>query len=193
MGVSSVALAFPAEEIRGACPPIMLIARGRFRFDPTADIGEQALPLPLERIPFEWTISGIGEIVGAFLRREAFEDVAEGVPEGGDSPGGDLAEQRLELGEGLLDRVEIGTVGRQIDQVRAARLDRLAHAGDLVAAEIIHDDKVAWSKGRREHLFDIGSEDVAVHGAVHYQRGCKGQKPTNSNNASNGGVREPCV
>jgi hypothetical protein len=34
----------------------------------------------LERIPFEWNISGIGEIVGALLGGEAAEDVAESVP-----------------------------------------------------------------------------------------------------------------
>jgi hypothetical protein len=34
----------------------------------------------LERIPVEWNISGIGEIVGAFLRGEAGEDIAEGIP-----------------------------------------------------------------------------------------------------------------
>jgi hypothetical protein len=54
--------------------------------------------------------------------------------------GGDFAQQRLELGEGLLDRIEIGAVGRQIDRAGAAGLDRLAHAHDLVAAEIVQDD-----------------------------------------------------
>src|SRR5712691_7375958 len=34
----------------------------------------------LERIPNEWNISGIGEIVDAFLRSEAIELIAEGVP-----------------------------------------------------------------------------------------------------------------
>ena len=34
----------------------------------------------LERIPFEWNIAGGGEIVDAFLWREAREAIAEGPP-----------------------------------------------------------------------------------------------------------------
>ncbi len=42
----------------------------------------------------------------------------------------------LEFGEGLLDRIEVGAVGRQVKQFRACRFDGWADAGALVAAEI---------------------------------------------------------
>jgi hypothetical protein len=41
-------------------------------------------PLRLERIPNEWNIPGIGEIVDAFLRSEAIELIADGVPQPGE-------------------------------------------------------------------------------------------------------------
>jgi len=37
---------------------------------------------------------------------------------GGDASLGGFPEQRLELGKGVLDRVEVGTVGRKVEQAR---------------------------------------------------------------------------
>jgi hypothetical protein len=55
-----------------------LRAGGRRNLRPRAVLGQPRRPL--ERIPVEWNISGIGEIVGAFLRGEAGEDIAESIP-----------------------------------------------------------------------------------------------------------------
>ena len=81
-----------------------------------------------------------------------------------------LAQDRFEFGEELLDRIEIGTIGWQIDEHCAARLDGLANTTDLMNADIIHDDDVAALEGRREHLFDVGLKACAVHRAVQHQR-----------------------
>ena len=54
-----------------------------------------------------------------------------------------LRKQRLELCEDLLDRIEVGTVGRQEEQLGASAADRLADGLVFVAAEIIDDDAVA--------------------------------------------------
>jgi hypothetical protein len=83
----------------------------------------------------------------------------DGAPRGG-------AQQGLELGEDLLDRVEIRTVGRQVDEACALRLDGLAHTGDLVRLEVVHHHDIAWAQGRRERLLDIGKEARAVDRAV---------------------------
>ena len=50
----------------------------------------------------------MGEVVGAFGGGEGVESVADGVPEAVDGAGCGGAQQRLELGEGLLDRVQVG-------------------------------------------------------------------------------------
>ena len=48
-------------------------------------------------------------------------------------------------------------------------LDRLAHAVDLVAAEIVADDDVANPQHGAEHLLDIGQERRTVDCAVEHQ------------------------
>ena len=53
---------------------------------------------------------------------------------------------RLELGEGIFDRIEVGTVGRQITELGAAGFNSLSDAGHLVGGQIVHDDDVAWRK-----------------------------------------------
>ena len=56
---------------------------------------------------------------------------------------GGFAQQVLELGEDLLDRVQIGRVFRQEEELGAGGADGVAHRLALVAAEIVHDDDVA--------------------------------------------------
>ena len=50
------------------------------------------------------------------------------------------------------------------------RLDRPAHPGSFVAAEIVHHDNVAWRERRNENLIDIGLEPLAVDRAVENHR-----------------------
>jgi hypothetical protein len=71
------------------------------------------------------------EEVGAFVRTEAVDELAESLPECVDGADGAAAQQRLELGESHLDRVQIGTVGRQEQQACPGRLDRFAHPATL--------------------------------------------------------------
>jgi hypothetical protein len=72
----------------------------------------------------------------------------------------------LDLGEGLLDRIEIGRVRRQIPEPGAGRSDHAAERRRFVAAEIVHDDDVALLEDRNELLLDIGAEAFAVDRAV---------------------------
>ena len=44
-----------------------------------------------------------------------------------------LAQRRLKFGEGLLDRVEVGAVGRQIDELCALRSDGFGDGSDCRA------------------------------------------------------------
>ena len=69
---------------------------------------------------------------------------------------GGLAEESFEFGEDLLDRIEIGTVGRQEEQLGAGRPDRASDGFSLVTAEIVDDDNVAELKRWHQNLLDIG-------------------------------------
>jgi len=72
----------------------------------------------------------------------------------------------LELGEELLDRVEVGAVGRQEEEMGADRPDGAAGGLSLVACEVVEDDDVAFGEGRPENLLDVEGEELAVDRAV---------------------------
>src|SRR5262245_64837932 len=73
-----------------------------------------------------------------------------------------LSQQVFELGKDLFDRVEVGRVFGQEEELGAGRADELTHGFALVAAEIVHDDDVAFAKRRQEDIFQIGSKVLAV-------------------------------
>ena len=66
-------------------------------------------------------------MVGAFLRGEEVDEAADDGPQAIDCSRGCLTQKRLERGEGVLDRVEVGAVGGQVDQAGAGCLDRGAN------------------------------------------------------------------
>ena len=67
--------------------------------------------------------------------------------------------------------VEVGTIGRKIEQIGAGRFDGAADCWPLVAAEVVHDDHIARRQLRHEHLVDISLEGIAVDRAVEDHRG----------------------
>lgn len=75
----------------------------------------------------------------------------------------------LELCEGVFDRIEVGTIGRQVAKFGARSLDHLAHARSFMAGEVRHDD-VAGAQFGHEHFGDIGLQGVAVDRPVENPR-----------------------
>jgi hypothetical protein len=61
--------------------------------------------------------SRIGEVVGALCRGEGLQQSADAHPCGFDSSFGRLAQEGLELGEDLLDRVEVWTAAVSVASV----------------------------------------------------------------------------
>ena len=68
----------------------------------------------------------------------------------------------FELGEELLDRVQIGRVFRQVEEPGAGCPNDAAHGIGLVRTEIVHDHDVALSQGRNQDLLDVEKEGFAV-------------------------------
>ena len=84
--------------------------------------------------------------------------------------GAGTAQEALELAEGLLDRIEIRTVRRQIQHIRAHALQRRTHAGDFVRRQIIEDQDIARQQLRRELLFDVRAKQFPVERPIDGQR-----------------------
>ena len=68
----------------------------------------------------------------------------------------------FELGEELLDRVQIRRVFRQVEEPGTDGTDGTTHGVGLVRTEIAHDDDVAVPQGRDQNLLDVEKEGFAV-------------------------------
>ncbi len=83
------------------------------------------------------------------------------------------AELLFEFGPGFFDRIQIGGVGRQIEQRGSHAFDPLPDPSDFVRTEVVHDDDLACLKLRAEHMVEVGKEDLRVrcgldgHGGDH--------------------------
>ena len=104
--------------------------------------------------------------LGGTQEIEEFSDLS---PSGLDVTRVSVSDEMLELGEDLLDRVEIGAVGRQKDEVRAFG-STMARRFALVAAEVVQDYDIARQEGRGEDLLDVEEEDFAVDRPIDHPR-----------------------
>ena len=77
----------------------------------------------------------------------------------------------FQLAESLFDRIKIRRILWQITQPRTGRFNRLAHTGDFVRGEIVHDDGIAAIERRGQTLPDIGDESWPVHRPIDHE-GC---------------------
>ena len=68
------------------------------------------------------------------------------------------AEERFQFGEGQLDRIEVGAVGRQEPEVRAGLSIAVADLGLLVDGEVVEHHDIPWPQRGDQHLFDVGEE-----------------------------------
>ncbi len=75
---------------------------------PIASAAREVTSIALERTPITCIVSGGAELVGALGRREEINDASYGMPKTVDGSLGGLSQERHELGEGVIDRVEVG-------------------------------------------------------------------------------------
>jgi len=82
-----------------------------------------------------------------------------------------MPQERLELGEGHLDRVHIWAVGRQVEDLSTAIGNRLADAGHLMGRQVVEHHDIATLEGRCQDVLDVHAEGIAIHGAIEHP-GC---------------------
>jgi hypothetical protein len=126
----------------------------------------------------------MSKIVGAFIGCKCLEKLADEFAERIDGARSAFAQGLLQLGERLLDWIEIWRVSREQSHGCAGRLDRRCHPIDLVGAQVVHEDDFTLLESGRKDLLDIGEESRTIHRAVDdkgggdaiaAQRGYKGQ------------------
>ena len=79
---------------------------------------------------------------------------------------GSFAQMCLQLGEGVLERNEVGAVGWKNEQACTRGLDQLSDAWSLVARQVVHDHDVAWAQFGNQDLGHLSLERDAVDRAV---------------------------
>jgi hypothetical protein len=75
-----------------------------------------------------------------------------------------LAQPMFQFGEELFDRVQIGRVFRQEEEVRAGRTDSTADSFAFVGAEIVHDHDIAGLSCRDQDVLDVKPEGFPLIG-----------------------------
>lgn len=93
-------------------------------------------------------------------------DIADSLPEGIYGSGAGSPQMGFEFGEGHLDGIEIGAVGRREEEPRAACFEDGFGFFAFVTGEIVEDNDVAGIECGSELGFDIGFEGHAVHWAI---------------------------
>ncbi len=81
------------------------------------------------------------------------------------------AEERVQFGEGLFDRIEVEAGGREKSDRRAGLFDRGANLRLLVDRQVVEHDDVTWAKRGDQDLFDIGAKRGCVARPVQDRRG----------------------
>src|SRR5215211_1281636 len=101
------------------------------------------------RLSAEW-VAAVGEPAPRVLRAHRVQSPADGLQERLARPGLRLPQERLDLGEGLLDRREIRRVGRQEQQRAAPCFDEVAHPFAPVRAEVVQHHHLTRPQRRRQ-------------------------------------------
>ena len=108
----------------------------------------------------------MSDVIPTLGRREECE---RGRGERGDLVEGTRARgphERFQFRERHLDRVEVGTVGRQKADLRARGFDGCAHLGLFVDSEIVEHHDITASQGRGQHLLDVGPKACVIDGPI---------------------------
>src|ERR1700733_15164109 len=111
-------------------------------------------------------ITCASEIVCAFVWRDGGEGFGDSVGDGVEGSGRGFSDEAFDLGEDLLDRVEVGGVFWKEQETPAGGLDRVSHGFAFLRSQIVEHDDVVALEGRDQELFDVGEKPLAVDGTV---------------------------
>lgn len=115
------------------------------------------------------TVAAVACVGRAFVGREELErdgdeatDLLKTTRLGG-------AQERFQLRERELDRIEVRTIGREESNDRPDLLDRGPYLWLLVGRQVVEDDDIARAQRRHQHLFDVGEERRTINGPIEHR------------------------
>src|SRR5215471_13248295 len=117
-----------------------------------------------------WWVAAVGEPAGDIGLGDGGKGGPGGGPEVVVGAGLGTAEAVFDLGEGFLDWVEVGRVGRQRQEVGTTRLDGGADSRAVMGAEVVGDDDLARAESRGEAEPDVPQEAGGRHRPIEPQR-----------------------
>jgi hypothetical protein len=86
------------------------------------------------------------------------------------------AEEGFEFCEQLLDRIEVGTVGRQEAHARADGFDRVAYLWLLIYGKVVEHDYIARAQRRHQDLLHVGADGGCVERSIEDRGRCQSVK-----------------
>ena len=110
-------------------------------------------------------------MASTFIGFEEIEKLAASLPRGLDNPFSGFPHQVLELGEHLLDRVQVRAVGRQEQESGPDNADRRPDRRPLVAGQVVENNDVPRLQERHQFVLHTGQEALRVDRVVEYTRG----------------------
>ena len=113
----------------------------------------------------------MGEPAGGIVRGDGGESLPGRGAEGVIGSGPCTSKGLLDLGEGVLDGVEVGRVGRQKEESGTSLLNGGPCACGMVGAQVVSDDDLARSQRRGQDVADIPFEAGTGHAAVKARQG----------------------
>ena len=95
---------------------------------------------------------------------EGSEGISEGVLQRGKGSGLQNAQSLFDLGPAFLDGVEVGRIGRQIEQRRSGLANAFGNTLHLMGTQVVHDHDLTGSELRTQYVIQVSQEDVSVGG-----------------------------
>ena len=108
----------------------------------------------------------MSEEVCAMSWEEKVQSGTQAVDQGVESAGGGSAQMRFEFSESQFDGIEVGTVRREVEQLRSGAFDGRGDLCSLVRGEVVGNDQIAGLQSRRQALLDVGEEGRPIHGTI---------------------------
>ena len=113
----------------------------------------------------------MGEGIVEVIECDFHQGVVDGIDDFFPTAWPETAYPLLQFGEDVLDRIQIGRIGWQVDHLCADTLDRGDCRTRFMAAEVIENDQVTGMQSRSQQLLAEPSETVAVERPVENHRG----------------------